>query len=160
MTHSEIARVTLQLGGRKVTVNALAVPDDTLPGTALLGRDIPFLADLLKAAVDTQEHEVLAVQTCAQKKCESEEEEEDRQLSAESGATPITYDNLPDLHPPDGHSDNTTSEQMDPEEDSDTIDSSISHLHDDLFLPPRLPRPKQPPPALSQVPQDLLITLD
>ena len=45
-TFCEITRVDLELESRRTTVNALVAPNNTLPGIALLGRDIPFLADL------------------------------------------------------------------------------------------------------------------
>ena len=46
-TFCEIARVDLELEGRRTIVDALVAPNNTLPGIALLGRDIPFLAEPL-----------------------------------------------------------------------------------------------------------------
>lgn len=134
-TVCEIARVNLELEGRRVTVNALVAPDNTLPGTALLGRDIPFLADLVKKVADRQQHpeetEVLAIQTRAKKKKKMEQEKEDQKLSEESGANPTLPEDLPDLDLPEDE-DNDAGEETDAEEDQEppeVMDPTLANLY-------------------------------
>ena len=94
-TFCEIARVDLELEGRRTTVNALVAPNNTLAGIALLGRDIPFLADLVKNAADRQNLTEAEYMQYRQEHKESEQEEEDEKLSKESGATPTPLANTP-----------------------------------------------------------------
>ena len=73
------------LGG---TWFSLVAPPNFLNNTALLGRDVPFLRDLLKD--DPQM--IHAVHTRAQKKAAEQQEAADQAVSDLSGAEPVPFE--------------------------------------------------------------------
>ena len=132
-TYCKTAMVELEVQGRRLEMEVLVAPPNFLDNTALLGRDVPFLRDLLKD--DPQM--IHAVHTRAQKKEAELQEAADQAVSDLSGAEPVPFEDLPEF---DGVGDgealgDVVAEDM---EDGETLgdfpEGDVETAHGDLLV--------------------------
>ena len=145
-TYCRTARIKLEVQDKQLELEVLVAPPNFLTNTALLGRDIPFLRDLLK------DHSpiVKAVFTRAQKKAAKQQDLINQMDSDLSRVEPLSLDKVPDLeaeyHPQalaDVSEDTTTAVTVPREEDTvQLLDPELSSLDEDLFMKPKK-SPKQ-----------------
>ena len=89
----DLAYITLELNGWKENLEVLVAPSQFLKHSVLLGRDFPGL----EVAVKPPPSDVLPVLTRAAAKKEAEQARNDNEASANSGAEPVSIDDIPDL---------------------------------------------------------------
>ena len=80
----------IEINGWKIALDVLVAPPGTIKYTALLGRDV-------EVSIKPPAQEILPVQTRAQRQRAELTEQQEQTETEESGADPVTVDDLPEI---------------------------------------------------------------